>query len=348
MPYKKKTKNGLKWIGRVQKDGAIKQKSFLTKAGALEWEAEERKREWEQPKPQEEKILTAFSWANDYLDFAKERFSKKTFEEKRSAFVRFFKKFSPDLPIAEGLQMAEVLAHLREQAKERSGYAANKDRKNLVAAWTWGIKFLGLPSKNPFKDSPRFAEERSPRYIPPEEDFWKVYNVLEKEQDKIMLLAFLHTAARKNEILSLKWADVDFPGNKIQLWTKKRADGSLEYDKIPMTEDLKKGLLFLREKSLSLFVFAKEDGQPYKLRQHWMKNACQKAGVKYFTLHAIRHLTASILDAAGLELSTIQAILRHKSATTTARYLHSLRGTKAALDDVFSSKIVQIKRPSGG
>jgi hypothetical protein len=43
--------------------------------------------------------------------------------------------------------------------------------------------------------------------------------------------------------------------------------------------------------------------------------------------------------------------LRHKSATTTSRYLHSLRGAKVALDEVFArepGKIIpfeKIKKP---
>jgi hypothetical protein len=35
---------------------------------------------------------------------------------------------------------------------------------------------------NPF-DNMKMPEVRSPRYVPPQEDFWKVYNVAE-EQDK--------------------------------------------------------------------------------------------------------------------------------------------------------------------
>ncbi len=43
--------------------------------------------------------------------------------------------------------------------------------------------------------------------------------------------------------------------------------------------------------------------------------------------------------------------MRHKSATTTSRYLHSLRGAKVALDEVFArepGKIIpfeKIKKP---
>ena len=63
------------------------------------------------------------------------------------------------------------------------------------------------------------------------------------------------------------------------------------------------------------------------------------ADIRHFTLHDMSHLTASTMDKAGMDLSTIQAILRHKSATTTARYMHSLRGVRAAIDDVFGQGV---------
>lgn len=72
------------------------------------------------------------------------------------------------------LTPGKVLAALRAQFGTRSGNALNKDRKNLVAAWNWGVKYLGLPMPNPCLVE-RFPEERHPRYIPSEEDFWKVY-----------------------------------------------------------------------------------------------------------------------------------------------------------------------------
>jgi integrase len=59
-----------------------------------------------------------------------------------------------------------------------------------------------------------------------------------------------------------------------------------------------------------------------------------------------------MMDRAGVPLTTIQAILRHKSATTTDRYLHALRGAKANLNGVFGGekkgKILEIKKASDG
>jgi integrase len=77
------------------------------------------------------------------------------------------------------------------------------------AAWNWGIKYLGLPTDNPCLVE-RFPEIKQPRYVPSEKDFWKVYKAAWTEQDAIMLLSYLHLAARKSELFRLKWVDVDF------------------------------------------------------------------------------------------------------------------------------------------
>ena len=75
-------------------------------------------------------------------------------------------------------------------------------------------------------------------------------------------------------------------------------------------------------------------GKPFQKRRHLMGRLCKRAGVKPFGFHAIRHLTASYLDRQGVELRLIQGILRHRSAMTTSRYLHSLRGAGEVLDAV--------------
>ena len=55
-----------------------------------------------------------------------------------------------------------------------------------------------------------------------------------------------------------------------------------------------------------------------------MGTLCRRAGVKYFRYHAIRHLTASVLDEMGIPIGTIQRILGHQNRKTTEIYLHSI------------------------
>lgn len=122
------------------------------------------------------------------------------------------------------LTPGKVLAALRAQFGTRSGNALNKDRKNLVAAWNWGVKYLGLPMPNPCLVE-RFPEERHLRYIPSEEDFWKVY-AQACGQDRIMLLCYLHLGARRSEIFRLAWEDANFDNSRVRLYTR-------EYDWLP-------------------------------------------------------------------------------------------------------------------
>ncbi|WP_459934868.1 tyrosine-type recombinase/integrase [Fundidesulfovibrio butyratiphilus] len=71
-----------------------------------------------------------------------------------------------------------------------------------------------------------------------------------------------------------------------------------------------------------------------------MEKLCEKAGVKTFSYHTIRHLFASILYRERQPVSVIQAILRHKSPTTTTRYLHGLglNQTREALSSVMDGR----------
>ena len=63
---------------------------------------------------------------------------------------------------------------------------------------------------------------------------------------------------------------------------------------------------------------------------------CDKAKVKPFGWHAIRHLTAMELYRSGYSIKHIQAVLRHQRATTTDIYLRSL-GVGQALRDTLNN-----------
>ena len=122
--------------------------------------------------------------------------------------------------------------------------------------------------------------------------------------------------------------------------------GSLEEDWLPMLDDLHMALLHHKQTSKGDWVFPDpETGGPYLYRQHWMKRLCAKAGVRPFGLHAIRHLSASILANDGVPVIVIQAILRHKNSNTTQRYLHRLTEMKTALQ-ALSKRKSRLAEPS--
>jgi integrase len=342
MPYKKETK----WIAQVRVSGKRKEKIFPTRKEAVAWESAARQSPETYLEP-EINTISLFDWAQAYLDFAKAKFAHVTYEEKRVMFKRFFQDVDPNLPVSD-LKPGCVQTFITKQKELRSGYAANKDRKNLVAAWNWGMKYMNqtLPPPNPCSVE-KMPEVRQPRYVPSAEEFWKVYEQAEG-QDKVMLLAFLHLAARRGEIFKLTWQDIDFKSDRIRLWTRKRQGGDLEFDWLPLTKALKQALLWWwenRPKKDQQHVFLclkgkplclKSYGKPFKYRIHFMQKLCDRAEVKPFGFHSIRHLTASTLYRLGYEVAVVQMILRHKSPSTTERYLRTLglESVRDALEDL--------------
>lgn len=295
---------------------------------------------------------SCLEWLNAYLDFCKDTKSPKTFEEKLLTAKRFLQDVGKNT-LVENLDAPMVMGFLRTEHKKRSGYSANRVRKNLAAGWKWASKFLaGFPRKtpNPFTEVDRFPEVRQPRYVPPESDFWRVFDEA-SGQDRVLLLTFLHLAARKGEVFRLRVDDLDFDNQTALISTRKREGGNTEFDRVPLTDTLAAALkawIELRPvQSEFVFINLGEEkfcrefyGQPFVNRQHFLGKLCEKAGVRPFSYHAIRHLSASILYREGQPVSVLQAILRHKSPTTTARYLHglSLPQAREALNSVLHGR----------
>ena len=333
MPYK--IKSG--WMAEVELKGFRKRHRCKTKREALAWELQTRKLILQR---QQTNTVSLLEWCNAYLDFSKKKHVSKTYAEKRIAFSVFFSSgFAADAGV-DTLDRRSLLLHFQEQASKRSGNAANKDRKNLLAAWTWGVKFLGLPPQNPFAFVPKQSEQRFPRRVPSLQEFWAVYNAATTEQDRRMLLLFLYTGARRSELFALRWQDVDFDQGRIRLFCRKNLQGTVKADWVFLTNE---ALAALKEQSkeaqgkevsyLEEFVFRDpETGGPYLYRLQWLRRLCDRAGVPRFGLHGLRHLCATILAGRGVPLVDIQRHLRHEHLTTTQRYIHQLTKNRTGLD----------------
>lgn len=326
-----------KWRATRMIQGRVKTKSFPTKAEAKAWEARQSAGAWQAESTPTPSICW-IDFASAYLKMALEIFARKTWAEKRLAFKRSMKIIPPDAITGE-ITPAQAQAVLRGIALASSGDAANRVRKNLAAAWVWGRKYYGLPQVNPWLEVERFPADEHPRYVPPVADFWKAYDAA-NERDKAFLLFLLHTGARVGEAFRLEWRDVDLHNRKVRLSTRKTGGRGMQYAWLPLTTRLHAALsnLRLHSKPGALVFRNLNTGEGYKVRQHFMARLCARAGVKPFGFHAIRHLAATILAYSGLDLPTVQAMLRHHSPTTTARYIKSLGIDPEKIEAAFEAK----------
>lgn len=337
MPYWEPSKG--KWRGKVTKNGERRTGLFDTKREARAWEQDEKQKDWSAPIG----ITSLAEWAEAYLDHSA-RFVATVQYEKRLAFRRLFARHSP-LIAPKAFTLGHAQKHLDELFKETTASSTNKDLIHLKAAWNWGIKFLALPQPNPFVFIAKYPEERKKGYVPPLADFWAIYDVANR-QGQIMLLTYLYTGARRTELFRLRWEDVNFGRQEITLYTRKRKGGKMEPDTIPMTDDLFEALLEHRQGANHDHVFiSAKTGEPYTMHQHWIKNLCVKAGVKRFSYHAIRRLTASALADANVPMVTIQALLRHHNLQTTERYVQRIADLRPALQVLSKNKKAPEKAP---
>ncbi|MGX7947716.1 tyrosine-type recombinase/integrase [Oleidesulfovibrio alaskensis] len=337
MPYHE----GKKWRGVVRfvlTDGQLHRQTrlFDKKKDAIGWERDTRIA-LEHAEAQKRSlrgiggVMTVGKWAEYYVDHTEQTWPHKTFDEKRRAFRRFFdtKIRKPGDPITTVSveKASKVLAVLKEH---HSGNNLNRMRKNLIAAWNWGIKNHKIPAQNPFALTDRSSEIIKLRYVPPMEALKAVVDVAAGEQ-RLMLLTAFYTAARKCELFRLRWTDVDFASNKIGLWTKKRKGGNLELDLMPMAKPLRSLLEEHHRGAESEHVF---DQSPYSQNSNnrWLKELCKEAGGKAFGSHGIRHLAASYGIESGASIVDVQELLRHKSANVTARYIRRLKKGNRAVE----------------
>jgi integrase len=267
---------------------------------------------------------------NKYTDFAEKHYAKKTAGDKKSLCRRVLKDWGNILCSQITTEM--VQQYLDRQSEIRSSNAYNKDRKNLLAMWAFVNAILKIKS-NPVLGIRTIKHDRKPQYVPPVQDILKLLAAATREE-KVLLDCYLNTAARKREIFNLTWFDdVNFDQRKIRLGTRKRADGSMEYEWVEMNDSLYESMWWQwnnRPVKSSPYVFVCTQlgrwyGRPYTTRRTFMHSLCDRAGIIPFGFHTLRRFVASYLvDVKKISLKSAQLILRHKTIRTTERYVYSL------------------------
>jgi len=131
----------------------------------------------------------------------------------------------------------------------------------------------------------------------------------------------LHTGMRKKKILGLRWRDVDLENRKITILRSKNNESQI----IPINNTLYAILKALPKRPDTEYVFSNGNGKPFGNVRRSFDKALEKAGIKDFVFHDLRHTFASHLVMSGCNLRTVQQLMGHKDITMTVRYSHLSR-----------------------
>lgn len=128
----------------------------------------------------------------------------------------------------------------------------------------------------------------------------------------------LDTGARYSEIANITWDRIDLDRRMIHLWRPKVRNESIIYMTGRVFEILKRR----KDSAASKYVFTNEKGGARGYAAKGIFNAFERAGLKDFHIHDLRHTCASRLIQNGMSLYEVSLMLGHVDVQTTQRHAH--------------------------
>jgi integrase len=214
----------------------------------------------------------------------------------------------------------------------RSGSTVNRSMATLSHLFSFAVKERRLIDRNPVGDIRRKKEPRGRTRFLSDEERAALLNACAKSDwgplHALVLLA-ITTGARRGELLSLRWADVDTKTGRAILRDTKNG----EQRTLPLAGKALEALreLKLQNSARSEYVFPNPSGHPgaFEYFDSYWYEAREAAGISDFHFHDLRHTTASMLAAQGASLLEIADVLGHKTLAMVKRYSHLVVDHKA-------------------
>lgn len=182
---------------------------------------------------------------------------------------------------------------------------------------------------------PRRPHQLAPEPVLAPEQIRLLVAELPEPARSIALLLVL-TGLRVGELLALRWKNVDMTGRTLRV-TATVYDGHFDTPKtqrsnrvIPIGVEVSNILRALHHGTVKPedLVFSTAQGQPlsrHNLLRRQLRPACKKLEFRGITWHSLRHSHATLLDAMGAPLGTVQALLGHSTSEITREvYLHAI------------------------
>jgi integrase len=186
-----------------------------------------------------------------------------------------------------------------------------------IARKEWGMDGLSNPVQSLRR--PRLPKGRDRRLVGGEEDRLKA--CCPPWLLPIVTVA-IETAMRRNELLMMRWEDVNLQARTVHLRDTKNGEART----VPLSTV---ALQVLRELPRNIQggpVFTVGDSY----LSHTFLECCRKAGIDGLRFHDLRHEATSRLFEKGLSMMEVATITGHKTLQMLKRYTH-LRASELAL-----------------
>lgn len=284
------------------------------------------------------KQLTMLEMGKHYLDYQQEM-GKCMWGAKRN--VKYAIQYFGSETLVKDLKSYQLIDY-RKWHKERNpkikeatinrAMACLRSMINRSVEFEWG----GL-QESPIKKYPMVHENRVPKgYLTPVE----LQSIIDNADNELrdIIYTLIYTGNRKNEVLNLRWDQINFETRLLTFKTKDSKRQGRILTK-PISDQLL--LLFSRRKKSNLFLKSEyvfpdscNPAEPRKcIRTAW-DNACKRAGIVDATPHILRHTFASwLVMETGGDMKVVSRLIGHSGIQITNDYYAHLS------EDYLRSKI---------
>jgi integrase len=276
--------------------------------------------------------------------------------------LRLFENFIGGSILLSRIRPRNAEAYVAHRlALGRSPMTVNKDIGTLCRIFNLAIEpraYLA-EGQNPFSGIRKRKMAKSPlRYVTVEE-----YRTMLNESDhwwRTLISIAYGSGLRRNEILNLTWADIDFEEMQIQVSPKKKSVQTIEWEPkdhekrvVPMADETAQVLANLQAEAeegcpyvmipLARFMRIRErqKARQWTSRSEIINNLSRdfgvirrRAGITKCTLHDLRR-SAITNWASSLPIQVVQQLAGHSNISTTREYYLTVRS-----EDMLSARKV--------
>lgn len=238
---------------------------------------------------------------------------------------------------ADEVTIQDVAAIARKKGiEEGSRVEANRVVALLGTVYRWGEKRGFVPpGYNPAEGVDRFDEGSRSRILPKEHlaTFWAAVEADENPYIGAAIKLMLLTGARRNEILTARWDDLDRQARTIMLRdTKNGTDHTLPLSSVAMSviDDLEE----LRQEGNPFLICGHREGTHIKdIRRGW-ERILKRTDLKNLTRHDLRRSFATHLAGLNHAQPVIEWLLNHKLEGVAEVYTRLHAGSESVRNAV--------------
>jgi integrase len=202
------------------------------------------------------------------------------------------------------------LKYIKTDSKARVRYLSEQEEKRLRAA-------LAARDVEARQKRASYNQWREDRGLEPEPDFGAYCDHLQP-----MVILALNTGLRRGELFNLKTSDINLGRKLLTVEGTTAKSGQTRH--IPLNDEaystIKAWMNDLDSKGL-VFPSPVTGGRMDNINTAW-QGLIDKAGIKDFRFHDLRHDFASKLVMRGTDLNTVRELLGHSTLKMTLRYSH--------------------------